>query len=114
MPTRSTPARDEELSKKTRSPARASASDATARPLVACCEEVRGRSMPRLPYTSLVKPEQSRPLAGSVPPHRQGTPRYLRASVTTALSEALPADPVVVAAAAVVPVSPAAVAAAVQ
>jgi hypothetical protein len=70
MPTWSTPARDGELSKKTRSPLRASASDATARPLVACCEEVRGRSMPRLPKTSWVNPEQSRPFVGSVPPQR--------------------------------------------
>jgi hypothetical protein len=70
MPTWSMPARDEEWSKNTRSPGRASASDATARPLVACCEEVRGRSIPRLPKTSWVNPEQSRPLLGSVPPQR--------------------------------------------
>src|SRR5688500_4293636 len=86
------PAREEEWSKKTRSPGRACASDATGSPAVACWEDTRGRSMPRLPNTSWVKPEQSRPFAGSVPPHRYGTPRYFCASATTALSDAVPLE----------------------
>src|SRR5919107_1597498 len=109
MPTWSMPPREAELSKKTRSPGRASSSEATARPAVACWEEVRGRLMPRSLYTRWTSPEQSRPVLGSVPPHAYGTPRYLLAACTTADPLPLPATPAP--AVALVPVSPAAAAA---
>src|SRR3954468_16001639 len=109
MPTWSMPARDEEFSKKTRSPGWASASDATARPAVACCDDVRGRLTPRSAYTCCTRPEQSNPVLASVPPQVYGTPRYLCAACTTA--EPLPLTAVPAPVALLVPVSPAAAAA---
>ncbi|CAB4928556.1 unannotated protein [freshwater metagenome] len=64
------PAREELLSKNTRSPGRASARLATAVPAVACWLDVRGMVMPTSANTRWVNPEQSRPFVGSVPPQR--------------------------------------------
>src|SRR3954462_4969809 len=58
-------------------------SSATAEPTRACSREVRGSWMPCLPNTYLVKPEQSKPLCGVLPPHTYGPPTYLSAVSST-------------------------------
>src|SRR5256885_2676060 len=45
---------------------------------------MRGSLMPRSEKARWTKPEQSSPLAGSVPPNTYGTPRYFLALATTA------------------------------
>src|SRR4051812_38869866 len=81
--------------KATRSPGRASASPATGRPARAWSAATRGRLTPRSPYTFWTSPEQSSPVAGSVPPHTYGTPRYRREAATTSSPVAAPeAEPV--------------------
>src|SRR5437762_3887967 len=52
---------------------------------------MRGSLIPRSEKARWTKPEQSSPLAGSVPPNTYGTPRYFFALATTASP---PVDPV--------------------
>src|SRR6478672_5382053 len=60
-----------------RSPgSKAPKSRATPRPTRACSREVRGSEMPCLAKTYFVKPEQSKPLSGVLPPHTYGMPTY--------------------------------------
>ena len=78
--------------KATRSPGRAASSEATAVPICACSPLVRGTATPRSAYARCTRPEQSSPVAGSVPPHTYGTPRYCFAEVTASAPMMLCAD----------------------
>src|SRR6476469_6752681 len=61
----------------------------TPRPTRACSREVRGSWMPCFAKTYFVKPEQSKPLSGVLPPHTYGTPTYRSAVWSTRAAEAV-------------------------
>src|SRR5207253_10611892 len=48
-----------------------------------CAHEEWGRLTPTCAYAQRVKPEQSKPVRGEVPPQWYGTPRCLSATLTT-------------------------------
>src|SRR5487761_345800 len=73
-----------EPGKNNRSPGWAAATLATGVPTWACSCDVRGRLIPMSLNTFWTNPEQSSPVAGLVPPHWYGIPRYFCASATTA------------------------------
>src|SRR5256885_11202904 len=60
-------------------------------PARACSREVRGSWMPCLANTYRVKPEQSKPLCGVLPPQTYGTPTYLSAVSSTRAATAVAA-----------------------
>src|SRR5689334_7611710 len=60
-----------------RSPGRSARKSAvTAEPARACSRDVRGSAIPYFAKTYFVKPEQSNPSRGELPPHTYFTPRY--------------------------------------
>ena len=64
------------------SPGLASARLRTSVPALACCQELRGSSMPRSWYARCTSAEQSSPLLGSVLPNAYLVPRYFLADAT--------------------------------